>query len=359
MGNVETVKRDIRGDNVKKYLNKIKNSREVIGILNKEMILHECNRNYIKFFGCGSKKEIFMYGSSIIQPRQTHLDMLTSTFLEKEVDQLNIKKGVHDFKMEYKDLSENSGWVHVWITSVLLEKKLLFQVVLRKTTNPYQTKEQEQESGKEETITPTNLRSEEKSIKKEEKSVTKKISQNLINLNFEVVSEEESEEDEMDDFVFLNEKIELILKTIKNSSKNDQKKRKKKNRDSSSSESGSEEEGKKEKIEKKEEKKDNQMYNQIQSYLEKIHLVYKGAIESRDQKIGTMSQRLQSDRMEYKNKYEKLETHFQRRLGGLESEIKSKEKLEKSNIMLKEKVERLSVLIKNQNQYQKEISKFI
>ncbi|KAJ6237867.1 tpr domain protein in aerotolerance operon batb [Anaeramoeba flamelloides] len=399
MGNIEIVKRDVHGENVKKYLNKIKNSREAIGILTKEFMIHDCNRKYVNFFGCGSKKEIFMYGSSIIKPRQDHLDMLTSKYIEQEVAQINIKNGVHDFYIEYSDISQNNGWAHVWVTSVLIEQNLLFQVIIRETTDPYnksqnknkkeeeekeekneQEQEQEQEQGQEKnkekakkkktkksdestsstssisdskTVSNTNSKSNSEkdsdSEPKKNKKTTgvtkekkgkkgmikdkilpmkkmKKISQNLVNLNFEVVSEEESEEEEIDDFVFLNEKVEFILDTI-------------------------------DKVEMKNNKKE--FSTTIKQSLEKIAKIYKDATNMRDQQIKKMSKRLQSDRMEYKNKYDKLELHFKRRLGGLESEQKSKENIEQENEIFQEKLERLTVLIKEQTDYQTQISKFI
>ncbi|KAJ5069596.1 phage infection protein [Anaeramoeba ignava] len=89
--------------------------------------------------------------------------------------------------------------------------------------------------------------------------------------------------------------------------------------------------------------------------INQIHDLVFNFVDHKDEQINKLKEKFSQEKKEQKKKFSKLESHFQRRLGGMESQKNEKQSILEENLQLKKKINRLTSLIKKQEEITKEL----
>ncbi|KAJ3446518.1 hypothetical protein M0812_08328 [Anaeramoeba flamelloides] len=114
------------------------------------------------------------------------------------------------------------------------------------------------------------------------------------------------------------------------------------------------------KIENKvENSESSSLKNQIDEKLEQVFNIFSEAINSRDEQIKKLNEKLKVERKNHKKKFEKLESHLQRRLTGLQSEKETKKQMMEENLTFRRNLKEVEDFILKQNESFNRIVPFV
>ncbi|KAJ3426186.1 hypothetical protein M0812_28636 [Anaeramoeba flamelloides] len=98
---------------------------------------------------------------------------------------------------------------------------------------------------------------------------------------------------------------------------------------------------------------------QIDEKLQQVFNVFYEAINSRDEQIKKLNEKLKVERKNHKKKFEKLESHLQRRLTGLQSEKETKKQMMEENLTFRRNLKEVDDFILKQNDSFNRIAPFV
>ncbi|KAJ5072210.1 hypothetical protein M0811_09590 [Anaeramoeba ignava] len=312
MGN-DLVSKKISKKGNKKYFKSIQESKEAVLIIDHLTLINQVNPSFIKLSGYPNDTQIIGKRiSEISAAQQPHLglrsDLAVLSVLKKI---LNSVSGTYQtpwfFKFPHQEKTEII--YTVWITLFSLNNKQFAQLILRKneTTTEKTAKKEDHQPSPVISLLDTHSGTTTDSTEDEDTQEADK--------RFEEQNQEEPEE-------VLNQHIELIQQKL-------------------------------------ELVKDPANQEKIRNHLKEVFDSMFDAFHYKNEQISKIKDRLDRERAEHQKKYEKLEQHLQRRLGGIKTEKNVKKTVLDENQIIKNKLTRLLLVLDRQSEVTKELYRLI